>query len=148
MAKKRYRKAVFLVVYALEEEKPLYLLLHRKLHWSGWELPKGGIEKGETELKAVKRELKEETHLKPLKIINFHKKGKYLYDAKTKKDRIEFIGQTWSLYAVKTKKRKIIYDKKEHKGFAWLDYKKAINILTWLNQKECLKIIDKRIPEL
>ena len=39
-----YRKSVFIVVYRKTEKGILYLILKRKLHWVGWEFPKGGIE--------------------------------------------------------------------------------------------------------
>ena len=58
-----FRKGVFIVVYTNDKGKIKYLLLKRKLHWKGWEFPKGGIKKGEGILKAVKRELKEEAGL-------------------------------------------------------------------------------------
>lgn len=40
------------------------LLLHRALHWSGWEYVKGGIEAGETAETAAHREVKEETGIR------------------------------------------------------------------------------------
>ena len=64
----KYRKAVFIVAYSKINNKIEYLLLKRKLHWKGWEFPKGGAEEKENNLDAVKRELKEETGLKILNI--------------------------------------------------------------------------------
>ena len=70
---KKYRPAIFVVVYRIDKHsnKPLYLLLKRKKHWKGWEFPKGGVEKGETERETLLRELKEECGLKILKIKVF-----------------------------------------------------------------------------
>ena len=59
--KLKYRKAVFVVTYRKEKDKIKYLILKRKLHWKGWEFPKGGVNKDESLLHAVKREIKEET---------------------------------------------------------------------------------------
>lgn len=145
--KERYRKAIFVVTYKREDNKILYLILKRKLHWKGWEFPKGGIEKGENEAKAIKRELKEETNLKPIKILKYNKKSKYLYDKKTMADR-GFIGQTYSLYSAEVKAGKVKIDKKEHSAFRWLNYSKAIKILTWKDQKICLRIANTQIKKL
>jgi len=77
---KSFRKSVFIVTYYLEKNNsPMYLIQKRKKHWKGYEFPKGGIESFETKLKAVKRELNEETGLKPIKIKNHHRKGRWLY---------------------------------------------------------------------
>ncbi|GIU68613.1 MAG: diadenosine 5'5'''-P1,P4-tetraphosphate pyrophosphohydrolase [Candidatus Pacearchaeota archaeon] len=138
---KKYRKAVFIVVYSLTKKEPVYLLLKRKLHWKGWEFPKGAIEKNESSIEAVRRELFEETGLYPLKIKKFNYKGRYKYK-KILKDRPNFIGQTFSLFAAEVKIKKIKIDKKEHSGFKWLSFSNAYKTLTWPNQKKSLKIVN------
>jgi 8-oxo-dGTP pyrophosphatase MutT (NUDIX family) len=144
--KGKYRKAVFCVGYAKTKKGIRYLLLKRKLHWRGWEFPKGKIEwyevfkKGKTAL----REFKEETGLEP-KRKTLKKQvywGKYLYK-KPLKDRPGKIGQTFSLYSVEVPySKKIKLDKKEHAGFKWVSFKQALKLLTWKNQKDSLKIVD------
>ncbi len=140
---KRYRKGVFIVVYRKEKGKIKYLLLKRKLHWKGWEFPKGGIEE-EPEMIAVKRETKEETGQKPILIISLKYSGKYKYKPKLP-DRKEFKGQTWKLFAVEIKNKKIKLDKREHSLFKWIDFNKAHKLLTWPNQKKCLEIVNKEL---
>lgn len=145
--KKRYRKAVFVVVYSIIDEKVFYLILKRKLHWKGWEFPKGGIKRFETKKQAVKREVFEETGLKPLSIKKFKVEGKYNYD-KEYPDRKGFKGQTYSLYSAeveKPKKRGVKLDKKEHSGYKWLSYKEAMKKLSWENQRKCLRVVDKNL---
>ena len=138
----KYRKGVFLVVYFLKNRKPKYLILKRKLHWKGWEFPKGGFEKGEDILKVVKRELKEETGLAPLKIKKFDFSGKYKYDKKYP-DRKGFVGQSFeALYAIEVQKAKVVLDKREHSGFAWKKFSRALKKLTWPNQRKCLGIVN------
>lgn len=143
--KKSFRSAVFAVVYKKENSKILYLLLKRKLHWKGWEFPKGGIEKGESEITAVKREVKEETSLKVLKINKYAFKGKYSYSSQAKKDRPGYAGQSYLLYSAEVKSEKVKFDKREHSGFKWLEYQEALKSLSWPNQKRCLKIVNKKI---
>ena len=97
----KYRKAVFIVTYSRVKDKIYYLILKRKKHWTGWEFPKGAIEKKEKMIDAVKRELKEETGLKPKeKIKRFRINGKYVY-VKKFSDRKGFTGQTYTLLLLK-----------------------------------------------
>ena len=139
MSKGRYRKSVFMVVYA--GKKPEYLLLNRILHWNGWEFPKGGINGKENIEKAVIRELKEETGLKARKILDLKVRGKFDYGRELS-DRPGIKGQTFKLYAVEVKKGKVKIDKREHTGCKWLTYKKAHNLLTFCVQKRCLKFVN------
>ena len=139
--KPKFRKAVFIVTYKKEKNKILYLLLKRKLHWTGWEFPKGGVERFELKKSAVKRETFEETGQKPVKIKKFKEKGKYRYH-KYLKDRPGFIGQRYKLFSAQVNSKKVKFDKKEHSSYKWLDYKQAIKLLTWSNQKKCLSIVN------
>jgi 8-oxo-dGTP pyrophosphatase MutT (NUDIX family) len=141
MKRGKYRKAVFVVTYSKNKGNVEYLILKRKKHWNGWEFPKGGVEKFETKRKAVKREVKEETGLKILKIKKFPIKGFYNY-SKEFKDRPGKIGQNYQLFAAEVKKGKISFDKKEHSGSRWMSFNGAEKKLTWGNQKKCLKIVD------
>lgn len=144
---KKYRRAVFIVTYRKEKKKIFYLLLKRKLHWKGWEFPKGGIEAGEGFAQAAKRECKEECGQKPAKIIMFPYSGKYKY-LKILKDRPEVKGQTWKLFGAEVSGNKVKFDKKEHSSYGWFGFKDAEKQLTWPNQKKCLKIVDSAIKFL
>lgn len=144
MAKQKYRKAVFVITYRKEKDKILYLLLKRKLHWRGWEFPKGGIKKNESLIKAVKREIKEETGQKAHNVKSHNISGKYKYD-KIFPDRNSVIGQTYKLFSAEIKDKKIGIDRLEHSSYKWLPYAKALKMLTYKNQKKCLKYADKTI---
>jgi len=144
--KLKYRKGIFLVVFRKEKKKIFYLVLKRKLHWKGWEFPKGGVEKNESLLQAVKRELKEETGLKIKKIINMKINGKFDYPRKLK-DMPGIKGMNYSLYAVEVKKGKVKIDKIEHSGYKWLDFKQAYKKLSFDNKKRCLKLVNKKLNQ-
>jgi 8-oxo-dGTP pyrophosphatase MutT (NUDIX family) len=140
--KPKYRRAVFVVTYSKNKQGIKYLILKRKLHWTGWEFPKGGRKVFEIKTSTVKRELLEETGLSPIKIKKFEVYGKYKYD-KEYPDRKGFVGQTYSLYSAEVKKKKVKIDNFEHSDFQWLDFKPAMKKLTWSNQKKCLKVVNE-----
>lgn len=137
----KYRKGVFIVVYSRQKTGITYLVLKRKLHWTGWEFPKGGTLPFESKRKAVIREMKEETGLKAEKIKKFNFHGKYPYKKKFA-DRTGVIGQTFSLFAVEVKNGKVRLDKKEHAKYEWHDFKKALEKISYKNQKKSLKIVN------
>ena len=136
-----YRNGIFIVVYRKDKRNIKYLLLKRKLHWKGWEFPKGGIKKSERLIQAVKRELLEETGQKAVKIKKFNVGGKYKYD-KEYPGRLGFIGQSWNLFSAEVKSGRVKLDKKEHSSYKWLDFNQSIKLLKWKNQKECLKLVN------
>jgi 8-oxo-dGTP pyrophosphatase MutT (NUDIX family) len=138
----KYRKTIFIVTYAKTRSHIYYLILKRKLHWKGWEFPKGGVHKFETKKRAIKREIKEETGLKALKTKKFNFSGKYKYDKEYPK-RKGFIGQSFSLYSAEVEKKKVRVDGYEHSDYKWVNFKEAIKKLHWPNQKKCLRIVNE-----
>lgn len=138
----RYRHAVFVVVYARTKKGIEYVILKRKHHWRGWEFPKGGMKPLERKRHAVKREIREESGLKPLKIKKFNFSGKYKYQREYP-DRPGIIGQTFSLYAAEVRKGKVKIDKEEHAGFKWMGFEDAVSKVRFNNQKKSLRIVNK-----
>ncbi len=144
--RKKFRKGIFMVTYSLESGKPEYIIQKRNLHWKGWEFPKAGLEKGESKKEAARREVKEETGLDIIKVTSHKYKGKFLYP-KELPDRPGMIGQTYYLYSVEVKKGKIKIDRKEHTSARWVDYNTAMKMITYQNQKDCLKIVNDWITD-
>jgi len=82
----------------------------------------------------VKREVKEETGLKDIKLIEGFKEWiKYFFKFKGKNI---FKIVTFFLAETKTKTVKVSF---EHIGFKWLPYEEAIEKLTFKNAKDILK---------
>jgi dihydroneopterin triphosphate diphosphatase len=140
----KYRRAVFIVVYSLKGNKVEFLILRRKLHWIGWEFPKGGVEFLETNKRALKREVLEETGLSSVRIEKFKVEGRYKYE-KEFPDRKGFVGQTFKLFSAEVKKGRVKLDKLEHSGYKWLSFEKAVKKLKWPNQKKCLRIVNESL---
>ena len=136
---KKYRKGVFIVLYT---KPPIsYLLLHRKLHWKGWEFPKGGSLAKERVENTVVRELREEVGLRALDCKRFPVRGRFSYDKKTQRER-KAVGFAWVLFACLIKRGKVRISKREHDGYRWCSYGQARKLLSWQNQKRCLKLVN------
>ena len=131
----KHERSVGAIVFRKEKE-PIYLLLHYEA--KHWDFPKGHIEANETDLEALKREVKEETGIKDIEIVrDFKEKIQYFYKLKK-----ELISKDVVFYLAKTKTAQIKLSF-EHIGSKWLPYKKAIEQLTFKNAKEILKQANK-----
>jgi len=99
-----------------------------------WDLPKGHVEKGETELETAKREVTVETGLTDIEVIDGFKEWiKYSFREKGK-----FITKVVTFFLVSTKQEKIMISY-EHVGYLWLPFDKALATLTFDNAKGILK---------
>jgi len=107
-----------------------YLLLHYPT--GHWDFPKGHVEPRESEVKAAKREVFEETGLEIDILFGFREIIKYHFrerDVLVEKKVIYFVGIT------EQEDVKLSY---EHDGYLWLDYEDALNKITYDNSKKVL----------
>ena len=99
-----------------------------------WDFPKGRVEKGETELQTVIREVEEETGLADLKMVpGFRKVIEYFYrrDGKNIHKQVTyFLGET------EEERVRISF---EHQGFGWFTYREALERASYDNSKITLK---------
>src|SRR3989344_8170885 len=131
-------KSAGAIIFRMEKGEPMYLLLRYpssvKSKKEYWDLPKGHMEKGESEEETVRREAVEETGLGDLKIFEgFRERIHYWFQFKGKKISKEVI-----FYLAKTNREKGTIST-EHLGFQWTSYAKAQEKLTYENAKRIIK---------
>lgn len=143
-----YRKIVFVVTYRIDPAigKIEYLVLHRKKHWVGWEFPKGGVDMGESLWQTTKREIKEESGLKPFNLCKYKHKGSYRYPHGFP-DQKGIIGQSYTLFSAQVGFGRVKIDRKEHSGYIWLEFNRAIKQLKHDDQKKCLRIVNQSLKK-
>ncbi|MEM2902479.1 MAG: NUDIX hydrolase [Candidatus Bathyarchaeia archaeon] len=132
------------LVFRIEEGRPIFLLLGFRKR-NTWCLPKGLIEEGETEVEAAMREVMEETGLKNLSLID--KIGDIHYSFWSKGRNFD---KTVHFYLFETSQRETTVGE-EHDMYAWFSYERAMEALSYRNEREILKrgfeIAAKRIKE-
>ncbi len=129
------------IIFRKSEGKLFYLLLHyprgSRRPKPYWDFPKGHIEKGEKPTMTARRETTEETGLTDISFIKgFEEKIKYFFEFKSK-TILKFV--VFYLAETKTKRVKI---SKEHIGYKWLLFEKALKQLKFQNAKAILKKAD------
>ena len=134
-------KSCGFVVYRIEGEAPLYLILH---YGEGhWDFAKGHIEIGESGIETAKRELFEETGIEEIAPVpGFVEKIGYFFTHEGKKVHKEvffFLGET---------NEKEVKLSDEHVEYEWLEYEKAIEKLTYVNAKNVLQKAHTRVLQV
>lgn len=144
MMKRRYRKYIFVVAF-LRRRNPQFLIMHRIKNWTGWELVKGGLKDKESEMKCLKREIKEEIGTKKYEIIaKTHHFIKYNFSKGFVKDNHIFYGAKGYVFLVEFFSKRVKIDKSEHDRFLWVSKDEALEILTHKNHKNALEYVWKR----
>jgi len=131
-------KSTGAVIFRREGGITKYLLLHypsgSRTAESYWDFSKGHIEKGETEGRAMRREVFEETGIRDLELVpKFRETIKYFFKFEGK-----IIFKIAVFYLGETKEEKIKISG-EHMDYKWLEYEDALKELTFDNAKEILK---------
>ena len=131
------KKSAGVIIFKKDGQAVRYLLLHHGGDY--WNFPKGTQEKGETDLQTALRELKEETGIKNIKVIDgFFDGYDYDFDTKIKQGVKEKVYKTvvFFLGEVKDKEIKI---SNEHIDFGWFDFDTALKRLFYQEGQDLLK---------
>jgi len=125
------------VLYRETKNGRLYLLLQ---NGGRWDFPKGGVEKGESELQTVMREVEEETGLTDLTVVpGFRKVIEYFYRRDGKNIHKQVV---YRLAVTGEDDVKISF---EHQGFGWFPYEEALEKASYDNSKATLSEAEEYI---
>jgi len=97
-----------------------------------WFTVTGSIENGENEIKAIKREMKEETNLEATDIFDLNWGSVYIWNGKefNEKNYIAFV------------KEGMVKMNKEHVDYEWLELKDFVSRIKWgLDKKELMEVL-------
>jgi dATP pyrophosphohydrolase len=133
-------KQVDSYIYRITDNGPVYLMLKRssgKYYEHLWQGVAGKIEKGETAVQAVVRELEEETGKKPVKIFAVDHIASF-YDARN--DRILMV----PIFGIEVEDSEVQLSE-EHSEYKWVSFEEALILLTWKGQKEGLRTVHDEI---
>ncbi len=131
------------VVYTIDRDRILYLLLRHPTHWS---FPKGHIEHKDNNdlITTAKREMIEETGIENFEIIDgFHKVLSYTFV----KDKVE-VTKDVHYFLARCFRKEPIKLSKEHSDFDWFPLRLAYIKLKFENTRELLLEAHEYIKKL
>lgn len=96
-----------------------------------YELPGGGVDKGETIVEGAIREVKEETGLVVSKILDVFEGFDYTTDRKPHVRQVNFI--------VAVEPGNVVLDSNEHDAYLWIDISNIDEVKMSANMKDCVK---------
>jgi len=122
-------------VFHIDQKGRKYLLLRYPA--GHWDFPKGNVEKGETEIDTVVREIWEETGIKGIsRVGDFRREIEYFYkrDGKLVHKSVVFL-----LMRSETESVRLSH---EHQEYGWFSLDSAIKKVTYSNSKRVLHDAD------
>ena len=149
MIKERYRRGVGMMI--INKKKEIFLGQRFDKDKSAWQMPQGGIDRGEKELTALKREMLEETGIKKDYKIIF-KSNKYFYyklpqylQKRLWKGRFVGQKQKWFLleYFGDNKDINIKTEEPEFKKWSWATKEKMIKLVVPFKRKLYKEIVSE-----
>ena len=114
----------------------------RKIVREFWDFPKGTLEKGENGMAAAMREVREETGIRAVRVIEGFKETARYFTWTDGKRTLKFV----AMFLAETTKGKITLSW-EHDRYAWLPYAAAHERITLKPMKEVLRGAEKLLGE-
>ena len=140
----RVERSAGFIIYRCAPSTPggrVYLLLNYGKHW---DYAKGHVEKGENDLQAAIRELREETGLAPPRMVEgFEHEIEYTF----RSSRYGSIQKTVVFFLGETDATRILLSE-EHTGSEFLSYDNAMARLTYPSAREVLLAADVHLSKL
>jgi bis(5'-nucleosidyl)-tetraphosphatase len=129
------------LVFRNTESGPLFLLL--KYPAGHWDFPKGNIEKGETPIDTMHREVREETGLVDVKPVEgFEHVIEYFYSREGRRIHKQVV-----FFLAESKEEKVAISF-EHQDYVWLNFEDAMNVVTYSNSRRLLRAAEARFRTL
>ena len=129
-----YEKSCGAVVFRTANVREYLIIFNRKGNAVGhWGFPKGHVEQTETETETAKREIFEETGLKPNFVEGFREVTRYSPKAGVDKDAVYFLAESNG--------EEVTIQKSELADYRWCNFKDACELLTF--DQKILKAAEK-----
>jgi dATP pyrophosphohydrolase len=124
------------IIFRRNDRRTEYLLLKRLPERNGfWQPVTGGIEEGETQKEALRREIMEETGVKNIVAVI---EDLYYFEFSDPNPNQEYV------YGVEVSpSEEIVLDRKEHNEYRWCSFQDALQLLHWKENKEALRKLNK-----
>ncbi len=150
--KKLYRPNVGIML--LNKKGQVFMAHRTDSRKQAWQMPQGGIDKGEDEYEAARRELYEETHVSSISLIaeSVHW---YAYDFPAgvrflSEKKKAFVGQKqkWFLFQFTGQENEIDLDQPdaEFNQWQWVDAEKIVDMIVAFKKDVYRQVLDEFMP--
>ena len=138
--RKEYSAGIIVYITQIIDKVPtrLYLLLYYPKGY--WDLVKGHLDQGESNLEAAHRELREETGLKAELDAEFKQVLEYRFTD----DEGELVAKKVTFFLGEATSNNVQLSH-EHEDYAWLPFHEAMQKLTYKNAKQLLQAAELHI---
>lgn len=133
----RREKSCGILVYRIENGRHLIVLIRHRFggHWT---FPKGHVEKGESERQTALREVREETGVTNVRLLDgFRECVEYFPKPGTKKLVVYFLGRT--------ENPELVRQEEEISEICWAPLDEAESYVTFANDKRLIELARRRL---